>query len=181
MSSNEFSPLSVWNQETKSGFRQQVFIMYHGTRNADTARSILLKGFASSTGHSQMLGNGIYVSASLAKCKAYGDITFKLLVYPGSVCTVKYQGHPLQKKWHSQCGSAYVPANCGMVPSGLPVSLVQGIISAYVNIHIYFNRKTVSSPRTRLKFLECVVGTKSWIITQRRVREIFVMGKQSFL
>jgi hypothetical protein len=117
-----FSPSSVWKQSTESGFRQQVFIMFHSTRNATTASSILHNGFESSTGQNQMLGNGIYVSTSLEKCEAYGDITFKLLVYPGDVCKVDYQGHPWQRNWHCHWGSAWVPPNCGMVDSGQEVS-----------------------------------------------------------
>ena len=68
-----------------------------------------------------MLGNGIYVSSSLAKARAYGRVVFKLMVYPGYVKRVTRQGDPWQKSWHNEYESAWVPPNCGMVPSGLSV------------------------------------------------------------
>jgi hypothetical protein len=120
--SGKFSKFSVWNQETTSGFRQSVFVMYHSTKDWESANGILDKGFNQSSGSDQMLGTGIYVSATMRKCIGYGPITFKLLVYPGLVCTVDRQDHSLQKTWHSQYGSAWVPPMCGMVQSELQVS-----------------------------------------------------------
>jgi len=67
-----------------------------------------------------MLGAGLYVSHSANKAVRYGDVIFRLLVYPGRVCKVDRQGHPLQKDWRREYGSAWVPPNCGMVPSNLP-------------------------------------------------------------
>ena len=115
-----FSKRAVWTQQTTSGFGQQAFVMFHAT-DADSAASILQEGFRVSTGSYQMLGNGVYVSATRAKTSAYGDVVFKLLVYPGRVARVDYQGHPMQKRWHQCYGSAWVPPNCGMVQSGYQV------------------------------------------------------------
>merc|ERR1719323_2124145 len=72
-----------------------------------------------------MLGNGVYVSASRAKAQAYGQVIFKLLVYPGDVCRVDRQGHPWQKTWQKYYDSAWVPRNCGMVPSGLEENCIK--------------------------------------------------------
>ena len=63
-----------------------------------------------------MLGKGVYVSSTLRKTEAYGPITFKLLVYPGRICLVDRQGHPRQKTWQRDFGSAWTPPNTpGMV------------------------------------------------------------------
>ena len=116
-----FSDISVWRQTTHSKFRQQAFIMFHGT-DRDAASSIVREQrFRISTGSGTMLGNGVYVSASRTKAQAYGEVIFKLLVYPGDVCRVDRQGHPWQKRWQKYYDSAWVPRNCGMVPSGLEV------------------------------------------------------------
>ena len=118
-----FSDHAVWCNTTRSGFRQQAFIMYHGTKNEHTAARILQEGFRVSTGQDQMLGNGIYVSATKAKARRYGRVTLKLLVYPGRVKRINYQGHPQQKTWQENYSSAWVPPLCGMVPSGLQVKI----------------------------------------------------------
>ena len=112
----------VWELKTETGFDQRVFIMYHSTTDAWMAENILRDGFIPSDSYSNMLGSGIYVSTELEKCLAYGDITFKLLVYPGQFKPIKYQDHPRQKNWQEDYGCAWVPPNCGMVRSGLEVS-----------------------------------------------------------
>ena len=123
-----FSDISVWRQTTVSGFKQQAFIMFHGT-NPDAASSIVRENrFRISTGPDTMLGNGVYVSVSRAKAQAYGEVIFKLLVYPGDVCRVDRQGHPWQRKWQRCYDSAWVPQNCGMVLSGLEVMQFKFII-----------------------------------------------------
>jgi hypothetical protein len=120
-SNSKFSKHLAFYQETTSGFRQQVFVMFHSTPTWENAVSILEQGFYPSR-PSRMLGQGIYVSSTLRKAEAYGTYTFKLLVYTGKICTIDRQGHPLQKSWQSQFGSAWVRPKCGMVPSGLQVS-----------------------------------------------------------
>ncbi len=52
---------TVWSQTTKSGFRQQVMVMYHGT-DAASAEAIIRGGFNLSDHTENMLGRGIYVS-----------------------------------------------------------------------------------------------------------------------
>ena len=85
--------------------------MYHGTPTWQQAESILDKGFYPSEHYSSMLGRGIYVSSRIEKTYAYGDIAFKLLVYPGRICSIDHQGHPMQKTWQSHFGSAWTPPN----------------------------------------------------------------------
>ncbi len=94
--------------------------MYHGTSTFNASR-IVSQGFQISTGYNQMLGNGLYVSKDIEKAKRYGEVVFRLLVYPGRVLVIDYQDHPMRKKWHQEYGSAWVPPNCGMVESGLEV------------------------------------------------------------
>ena len=60
--------------------------MYHGTPTWKEAESILDNKFFLSDHHRSMLGRGIYVSSTFEKTFGYGDITFKLLVYPGRIC-----------------------------------------------------------------------------------------------
>ena len=94
----------------------KVFVMYHGTPTWQQAESILNYGFYLSNHSSSMLGGGIYVSSTIQKTYNYGPITFKLLVYPGRICTINHQGHPRQKTWQSDFGSAWTPPNTpGMV------------------------------------------------------------------
>ena len=112
----------VRSNRTKTRFNQRAFLMYHSTHSPEAAESILSQGFRCSSAHNNMLGKGIYVSANLNKCLNYGPITFKLLVYPGLFKPIRFQGDPEQKSWQENYGSAWVPPNCGMVPSGLEVT-----------------------------------------------------------
>ena len=112
----------VFRKQTKSGFKQRVYIMYHSTKTPEAAKSILENGFRKSDPACNMLGAGIYASRALEKARSYGDITFKLLVYPGLIRVITKQGDPKQKKWQGEYGSAWVPPKCGMVRSGLAVS-----------------------------------------------------------
>ena len=102
--------------------------MYHSTKTWQKVESILQNGFRNSNAKENMLGAGIYVSRSLEKAKAYGPFTFKLLVYPGLVKTIREQNDPMKKCWQEQYGCAWVPPNCGMVGSGLEV----------LNMYYYF-------------------------------------------
>ena len=112
-----FSKMGVWNQRTTSEAKKEIFVMYHSTPTCDNVEGILNNGFVWSE-PTNMLGHGIYVSSTLQKAVGYGKFTFKLLVYPGRVCRIDRQGHPKQKSWHSDYSTAWVPPNCGMVPSG---------------------------------------------------------------
>ena len=99
--------------------------MYHSTKTAAQTESILKNGFENSDASNNMLGAGIYVSRSLEKAKRYGPITFKLFVNPGLVKVITKQDDPEMKTWQEESSSAWVPPNCGMVPSGLEVSFGQ--------------------------------------------------------
>ena len=100
------------------------FTMYHGT-SAASARSIETEGgFRPSTGG--MLGPGVYVSRDIAKARRYGSVVFACSVSVGKVKKIDKQGHALQKTWQqSGYDSAWVPPNCGMVPSGLTETCVK--------------------------------------------------------
>ena len=85
--------------------------MYHST-TPENAASIIRDGFRITTEtlhDGRMLGDGIYVSSTIAKAKKFGDVTLKLLVYPGRICVINRKNHPLQKSWQSNYGSAWVP------------------------------------------------------------------------
>ena len=95
---------------------------YHGT-SASNAQSILASGFNRSTGD-RMLGAGVYWSDDIKKTRGYGDGTvLRLSVNCGKAKKITSQGHELQTSWHSNgYDTAWVPANCGMVGSGLSES-----------------------------------------------------------
>ena len=115
---------SVFTRTTNSGFKQQVFVMYHSTSPVG-ANNILKTNFAPSNERDNMLGQGIYVAKDVKKSLPYGPVTFKLLVYTGRVKAIEYQGHPLQKDWQRYYNSAWVPPHCGMVPSGLQENCIK--------------------------------------------------------
>ncbi|KAK9979108.1 hypothetical protein ABG768_012553 [Culter alburnus] len=103
---------------------RRTYIMYHGTTMAN-AQKIRREGFRSSS--DGMLGRGVYVSRSKEKASRYpindrGQqlAILKLSVRVGKVKKIDYQDHPLQKTWNQHgYDTAWVPANCGMVNSGL--------------------------------------------------------------
>ncbi|MGH0168640.1 UNVERIFIED_CONTAM: hypothetical protein FKN15_054809 [Acipenser sinensis] len=98
--------------------------MYHGTTK-ERAESIKRYGFKQSD--DGMLGRGVYVSRDFNKASRYPlhypereKRVLKLRVNVGRVKKIDRQGHPMQKTWHDNgYDSAWVPPNCGMVPSGL--------------------------------------------------------------
>ncbi|KAI5620379.1 hypothetical protein C0J50_19846 [Silurus asotus] len=105
------------------------YTMYHGT-TLDAAKKIVKKGFKRSS--DGMLGPGIYLSKSVDKAARYplkpkGKrlAILKLRVRVGRVKKIDMQGHPLQRTWHHYgYDTAWVPPNCGMVPSGLEENCV---------------------------------------------------------
>ena len=119
-----FSRDPVWSQTTKSGFRQQVFVMYHATRDVANVADILDQGFKISQGgaaRNLALGDGLYVSRDIEKTLGYGDVCFKLLVYPGKTVLVEEQGDPMRTSWQGEYSSAWIPATCGWVRgAGVP-------------------------------------------------------------
>ena len=89
--------------------------MYHGT-SVRNAVSILNDNWFEPSDESRMLGEGVYVTTTFEKACNYGPIILKVLVDPGRICTITEQGHPRQKTWQSDFGSAWVPPNTpGMV------------------------------------------------------------------
>merc|ERR1712035_11778 len=100
------------------------YTMYHGTTRRN-AQNILAFGFQQSA--DGMLGRGVYLSRDLQKASAYpirhpesDRVVIKVEVDVGKVIAINYQGHPYQKIWHDYgYDTAWVPPNCGMVPSGL--------------------------------------------------------------
>lgn len=90
---------------------------FHGTTRA-AAENIMSSGFVPSS--DGMLGKGVYWSDDATKAKAYGTTVLKLTVMCGKIKKIDQQGHALQKTWSSHgFHTAWVPANCGMVPSEL--------------------------------------------------------------
>uniref|UniRef100_A0A3B3SYD0 Uncharacterized protein n=1 Tax=Paramormyrops kingsleyae TaxID=1676925 RepID=A0A3B3SYD0_9TELE len=111
--------------QVQHGSKIRTYMMYHGTTGT-AALSIKKHGFQRSK--DGMLGPGVYVSRSFDKARRYPLIlpfnerraVLKLRVRLGKVKKIDRQGHPLQKTWHQHgYDSAWVPPNCGMVPSGL--------------------------------------------------------------
>ena len=114
------------DDDGERGDNTQLFF-YHGTskKRADIIRR---NGFQIST--DGMLGPGVYVSNQIEKAKHYATYTgnrdgdngavLVLEVRLGNVKKINYQGHPMQKTWQNNgYDTAWVPKNCGMVPSGL--------------------------------------------------------------
>jgi len=106
-----FAKDPVWSQTTRSGFRQQLFVMYHST-DARNVESILSEGFKVSEMKSHLvLGSGLYVSRDLDKAAPYGPVTFKLLVYPGKTKSMIDEDDPLKTSWQQEFSSAWIPPN----------------------------------------------------------------------
>ncbi|CAE7030739.1 HEF3 [Symbiodinium natans] len=103
-----------------------LFEMFHGT-SPENASSIERHGFRPSVGG--MLGPGIYCSRDLRKARRYGSVVLRLAVSLGRVITISYRGHPLQTTWQTFEGgcfdAAWVPPQCGVVPSGLEENCVR--------------------------------------------------------
>ena len=103
-----------------------LFEMFHGT-SSENAKAIEHEGFRPSVGG--MLGPGVYCSRDLKKARRYGAVVLRLAVSLGRVITIDRRGHPLQKTWQTAQGggfdAAWVPPNCGVVPSGLEENCVR--------------------------------------------------------
>jgi len=133
-----FSSDPVWSQTTKSGFLQQVFVMYHSTKGYKNARKIVETGFNISQNDPEnpdrnlTLGDGLYVTRDIEKSVEYGDICFKLLVYPGKTYQVTDIKDELRTTWHKEHSSAWVPPNFKVHPSGKEETCVKS--SAQVRI-----------------------------------------------
>ncbi|KAG9333075.1 hypothetical protein JZ751_013498, partial [Albula glossodonta] len=52
--------------------------------------------------------------------EVHHKVVLKLRVNVGKVKKIDKHGHPLQKTWHQHgYNTAWVPPNCGMVPTGM--------------------------------------------------------------
>ncbi|XP_073441727.1 uncharacterized protein [Dendrobates tinctorius] len=116
-------PPALRNWTPKVPFDRKIYVMYHGT-TLKAAIQIVQNGFVRS--RDGMLGPGVYVSRDIDKAARYplGDqrdqVILKLRVNVGRVKMIDCQGHKLQKTWHEEgYDTAWVPAYCGMVKSGL--------------------------------------------------------------
>jgi len=128
-----FAKDPVWVQTTRSGFRQQVFVMYHSPRAVEMVESIVENGFKpSDPNNKQVLGCGVYVSRDIAKASIYGRITFKMLVYPGKTKTIIDKDDPLRTSWQTEFSSAWIPPNNVVAPGGMEETCVKS--SAQVRI-----------------------------------------------
>ncbi|XP_061567253.1 uncharacterized protein LOC133421610 [Cololabis saira] len=121
---DDFMPLGVCRLLTPQPEDDRTYMMYHGTTRAN-AQAILNAGFRQS--EDGMLGAGVYLSRDLEKAKRYpldcsenNKVVIKVKVNVGKVIAINRQHHPLQKTWSDHgYDTAWVPPNCGMVPSGL--------------------------------------------------------------
>uniref|UniRef100_A0A8P4GSE6 PARP catalytic domain-containing protein n=1 Tax=Dicentrarchus labrax TaxID=13489 RepID=A0A8P4GSE6_DICLA len=122
-------PYGVLRLDLPEPVSGQTYVMYHGTCRTK-ARSILALGFRQS--EDGMLGRGVYLSRNVEKAHRYpmdhhesDRVVIKVKVNVGKVKAIDYQGHPLQKTWHSHgYDTAWVPPDCGMVKSGLEENCV---------------------------------------------------------
>ncbi|KAJ1105686.1 hypothetical protein NDU88_003091 [Pleurodeles waltl] len=109
---------------SRRSYGRKEYVMYHGT-SVNAAFSIIRNGFKPSK--DGMLGPGVYVSRDIRKAQGYPAnippherVILKVKVRVGKVKKIDRQGHPLQRTWHLYgYDTAWVPPNCGMVPSGL--------------------------------------------------------------
>ncbi|KAM9746498.1 uncharacterized protein ACNS7B_010470 [Menidia menidia] len=121
---DDFLPPGVSRLNAPQPEDGRTYVMYHGTTRA-AAQGIKASGFRQSS--DGMLGRGVYLSRDLEKASRYpidhpeeDRVVIKVRVNVGKVKKIDRQHHPLQKTWHDQgYDTAWVPPNCGMVPSGL--------------------------------------------------------------
>ena len=126
-------------------------IMYHGTTTLN-AQEILRSGFKQSV--DGLLGRGVYLSPDIEKAekypfgyKRYQKCIIKVAVDLGKVKRITYIGG-LQKTWqYNGYDTAWVPANCGLVPSGLEEDCIFdpdriSIISVHANTMVEEDEET---------------------------------------
>ena len=108
--------VSRWDRKTGT-----IMKMYHGTR-PENVQSIMKHGFKPSS--DGMLGRGVYLSSNIRKARRYGRAIFVVWVKLGKTKAIDSQNHPMRTSWSRYYDSAWVPANCGMTPSGLTETCV---------------------------------------------------------
>ncbi|XP_025762446.1 uncharacterized protein LOC109201766 [Oreochromis niloticus] len=126
---DDFLPPGVVRVDREGPRDGKTYVMYHGTTSAN-ARSILMTGFRQSA--EGMLGRGVYLSRDLQKASRYpinhpehDRVVIKVKVKVGKVIAINHQRHPYRTSWHDYgYDTAWVPPNCGMVPSGLEENCV---------------------------------------------------------
>uniref|UniRef100_A0A672FMZ2 PARP catalytic domain-containing protein n=2 Tax=Salarias fasciatus TaxID=181472 RepID=A0A672FMZ2_SALFA len=124
-----YPPPGAYRMELSGPVDGKTYVMYHGTTSCN-ANKIQRSGFRQSC--DGMLGRGVYLSRELEKASRYpighpeyDRVVIKVLVKVGRVKCIDYKNHPLQKTWHNHgYDTAWVPPNCGMVPSGLEENCV---------------------------------------------------------
>ncbi|XP_063060347.1 uncharacterized protein LOC134453472 [Engraulis encrasicolus] len=128
----------------------RTYTMYHGT-SREAAASIQRSGFRPSS--DGMLGRGVYLSRDLQKASRYPldlpesqRVVIRVKVDVGKVIAINRQGHPKQMTWR-QYGydTAWVPAECGMVPSGLEEDCVWDPNKITVKKLIYPKKENLST------------------------------------
>ncbi|XP_073705482.1 grass carp reovirus (GCRV)-induced gene 2q [Garra rufa] len=120
----EIIPLNLSNSLSAKTLEGRKYIMYHGT-TMENALKIYYEGFKCSS--DGMLGRGVYLSRDIEKASRYPEYDkgeqlaiLEVEVRVGKVKMIDYQGHPLQKTcYQHDYDTAWVPPDCGMVPSGL--------------------------------------------------------------
>ncbi|CAH2320162.1 uncharacterized protein LOC113140540 [Pelobates cultripes] len=97
---------------------------------SDEVQKVISNGFQLSA--DDMLGKGVNISSSVVEISRHTlddkkgfEVVLKLRVNVGKIQVIDCQGHPLQKTWNKQYDTAYVPADCGMVESGVEVYCVR--------------------------------------------------------
>jgi len=101
--------------------------MYHATKNPESAARIISEGFnISQRNPALLLGDGLYVSRDIHKTQNYGDICFKLLVYPGKTFVVDKDTTQEQRlSWQGEFSSAWLPPKNNVHASGLEETCVK--------------------------------------------------------
>lgn len=95
----------------------KLYVMFHGT-TVEAAESIIRDGFKRSSDGT--LGKGVYVSRQFEKAKSYPqslrgqNVVLRVRVNVGKVIRIDRKGHPLQKTWHSQYDTAWIPPMAGV-------------------------------------------------------------------
>ena len=101
--------------------------MYHSTRQSESVMNIIRGGFNRSQSSHLLLGDGLYVSRDIFKTQDYGEVCFKLLVYPGKTFVVDNSTPEEERKrgWHQEYSSAWLPHGNNIHPSGLEETCVK--------------------------------------------------------
>ena len=101
--------------------------MYHATRHPERVLDIIRDGFKRSQASHLLLGDGLYVSRDIYKTQDYGEVCFKLLVYPGRTFVVE-NGTPEEERkrgWQQEFSSAWLIPRNNVHPSGLEETCVK--------------------------------------------------------